>query len=110
MRLAAFEPPRESIVFRANVSLTNPVATAIALAAGYLVQLRIAARRDHPADFLESLVPIDLLERVPLAHARKPARKLAPARLAARRHADGLDEFAVREKRGFLVFALKAVA
>src|SRR6185437_13342366 len=67
------------------------------------------ASRDHAADLLESLVPIHILERLSLAHACKPARKLAPARLAPRWHADGLDEFTVREKSGFLVLPLEAI-
>src|SRR5450631_584389 len=55
-----------------------------------------SACRDHATDFLERLVSVELLELVPLAHTRKPARELTPARFAPRWHMDGFDEFAVR--------------
>src|SRR5665213_811902 len=55
-----------------------------------------SACRDYATDFLERLMSVELLELVPVAHARKPARELTPARFAPSWHMDGLDEFAVR--------------
>src|SRR5690606_30060427 len=45
---------------------------------------------------------------LPLPHAPEPARELAPTRFAPRRHANRLDELTVREKCGFLIFALES--
>ena len=50
---------------------------------------------------------VELPERLP--HASEPAGEIAPARLAARRHADRFDELAVGEENGLLAAVLEAV-
>ena len=62
---------------------------------------------DNAANFLERLMPVDVLEN--LAHAREPAGEIAPEGFAPRRHADGFDEFAVGEKHCFLPRVFEAV-
>ena len=64
--------------------------------------------RDHPTDFLEGLVGVNL--PVGLAHAREPGGKIAPLRLPARGHMDGLHELPVRQENRLLPIRLEAVA
>ena len=61
----------------------------------------------HAAGRLEDLVAVELPEC--LSHTRKPARKVAPGGLAARRNANRFDELAIREEQRLLTGMLEPV-
>ena len=55
---------------------------------------------NHPADLLEDLVTVELLESLP--QPREPAGKVAPACFPPLRYADGFDELAIGKEYGLL--------
>lgn len=62
---------------------------------------------DDPANFLESLMPVNVSKRLLLA--RKPARKVTPCCFAPGRHLDRFGKFPIRQKYGILPSVLEAM-
>src|ERR1019366_9540197 len=74
---------------------------------GVAAQDAAGFRGNDAAHLFERLMRIDIAESI--AHSGEPGGKVAPRHLAAGRHAQGLQKFAIAEKRRILTVALEAV-